>query len=73
MRAKIQGTVTLEAVVNADGTVGDVRVVRSLDRTHGLDLEAIKAAKLWFFRPATDREGRPVPIIVTLELLFTIH
>ena len=73
MRAKIQGTVTLEAVVNPDGSVGDVRVIRSLDRTHGLDLEAIKAAKLWFFRPATDRTGKPVAIVVTLEIGFALH
>jgi len=31
MRAKIQGDVELEAVVRPDGTVGDVRVVKSLD------------------------------------------
>lgn len=73
MRAKIQGQVELEAVINEDGTVGDVRVVRSLDRTYGLDLEAMKAAKLWVFRPATDRTGKPVAIVVRLELTFTIH
>lgn len=31
MMAKLQGTVQLEVVVNADGTVGDVRVVNGLD------------------------------------------
>ena len=31
MRLKLQGTVDVEAVVNADGTVADARVVRSLD------------------------------------------
>lgn len=73
MRAKIQGQVELEAVIQADGTVGDVRVTRSLDRVYGLDQEAIKAARQWVFRPATDRDGKPVPIIVLLELTFTIH
>lgn len=72
LRVKIQGSVQLEAVVRADGTVGDVRVTRSLDRVHGLDQEAIKAARQWLFTPAT-REGKPVPIVVVLELTFTIH
>ena len=31
MRAKIQGTVWLEVVVQPDGTVGDVRITKSLD------------------------------------------
>jgi hypothetical protein len=39
MRAKVQGVVTLECVVNTDGSVGDVNVTTSLDA--GLDEEAI--------------------------------
>src|SRR5262245_24375470 len=31
-RAKVQGRVMMEMVVQPDGTVGEVRVVRSLDR-----------------------------------------
>jgi TonB family protein len=68
LRAKIEGDVELEAVVKADGTVGDVRVSRSLDP--GLDAEAVKAARMWLFKPGTDRDGRPVPVIVTLMLSF---
>jgi protein TonB len=73
MRAKIQGNVELEVVVLADGSVGDVRVTKSLDKAYGLDQEAVKAAKLWRFVPATDRTGKPVPILVTIVLSFTIH
>src|SRR6476661_6785579 len=50
-RAKIQGDVELEAVVNADGKVGDVRVVRSLDDRFGLDQNAVQAARQWLFTP----------------------
>lgn len=71
MRAKIQGTVVLDAVIKADGTVGDVRVKRSLDRANGLDQAAINAAKQWLFRPAT-KDGKPVDILVTLEVDFRI-
>jgi protein TonB len=73
MRAKIQGTVLLEAVVDERGLVSDVRVIRSLDRLYGLDQEAIKAARQWLFRPALDRDNKPVAIIVQLELDFRLH
>ena len=51
MRAKVQGSVWLECIVMPDGSVGDVKVTRSLDPIFGLDQEAIKAAKQWRFRP----------------------
>jgi len=72
MRAKVQGTVLLECVVNSDGTVGSVEVVKSLDRTFGLDQEAVKAAKQWRFSPGT-RFGEPVAVLVTIELTFTLR
>jgi len=72
MRAKVQGVVLLECVVQKDGSVGDVQVVRSLDSTFGLDTEAIKAAKQWRFAPGT-RMGEPVPVVITIELTFTLR
>jgi protein TonB len=72
MRAKIQGVVTVEAVVLPNGTVSDVHVTRSLDRTFGLDEEALKAVKRWVFAPGT-RFGQPVPVLVEIELTFTLR
>jgi TonB family protein len=72
MRAKIQGVVVLECVVRPDGSVGDVQVIRSLDSTFGLDQEAISAAKKWRFAPGT-RQGEPVPVLVSIELTFTLR
>ncbi|MBI4888701.1 MAG: energy transducer TonB [Acidobacteria bacterium] len=72
MRAKVQGTVLLECVVQPDGSVGRVDVVRSLDPTFGLDQEAIRAAKQWRFQPGT-RFGEPVAVLVTIELTFTLR
>ena len=72
MRAKVQGTVLLECVVLADGTVGRVDVVKSLDPTFGLDSEAVKAARQWRFQPGT-RFGAPVNVLVTIELTFTLR
>lgn len=72
MRAKIQGVVTVEAIVLPSGAVGSVHVIRSLDRTFGLDEEAIKAVRRWLFAPAT-RFGQPVPIQIEVELTFTLR
>lgn len=72
MQAKLQGTVFLEAVVQTDGTVGDVRIVRSLDSTYGLDQNAIKAVRQWRFEPGL-QAGTPVPVIVSIELTFTLR
>ena len=72
MRAKIQGKVWLEVVVMPDGRPGDIRVVRSLDRTFGLDEEAIKAMRQWRFRPGV-RQGQNVPVAVTVEMEFTLR
>ena len=72
LRAKVTGTVILECVVLADGTVGNVKITRSLDPVFGLDEEAIKAAKQWLFEPGT-RFGEPVAILVDLQLDFNLR
>ena len=51
MRAKIVGTVEVDAVVLPDGTVGQVRVVELLDKPTGLDDQALGAAREWMFTP----------------------
>ena len=72
MRAKVQGAVMVEAIVREDGSVGQVRIVRSLDRTFGLDEEALKAVKKWRFSPGK-RQDRNVAVIVEIELTFTLR
>jgi TonB family protein len=72
MRAKVQGLVTVQCVVLPDGTVGDVRIMKSLDGTFGLDREAVKAAKQWRFVPAK-RQGEPVATMITIELTFNLR
>ena len=72
LKAKIQGAVVLEGVVNSDGTVGDVKVIRSLDTVYGLAEEAIKAFRQARFSPGT-RLGQPVPVLVMFESTFTLQ
>jgi TonB family protein len=45
--AKAEGIVLLSAVVREDGTVGEVKVTRSLGTRYAFDREAINAAKQW--------------------------
>jgi periplasmic protein TonB len=70
MKAKIQGIVRLECVVEADGSVGDVRVVKALDP--GLDQEAVKALKQWRFKPGS-KDGKAVRVLIELEMTFTLR
>lgn len=72
MRAKVQGIVEVEAIVLPDGSVGQVQIVRSLDDRFGLDQKAVEAVKRWRFRPGT-RMGKPVPVLVNIELTFTLR
>lgn len=72
LQAKVQGSVTLEVEVLANGTVGYVKVLKSLDRSYGLDAQAIRAARQWVFRPAT-AGGKPVDSVVQLILDFHLR
>ena len=66
--ARLQGTVVLEALVDEGGRVADARVMRGISQ---LDQAALDTAKQWEFRPAT-LDGKPVPVIVVLEMDFTL-
>src|SRR5205809_1122879 len=61
MAQRIEGAVVLDAVVKADGAVGDVNVTQSLDAVYGLDAEAVKATKQWEFKPGM-KDGKPVAV-----------
>ena len=61
-----------EGIVQPDGTVGNIKVSRSLDASFGLDQEAMKALRQWQFAAGT-RFGQPVPVLVTVEIAFTLR
>lgn len=69
-RAGIEGSIMVEAVVLADGTIGDVTVVCSLDPIHGLDQAVVEAAKKWTFKPGT-KDGITVAVRVTIQNAFS--
>ena len=69
MRARIQGIVTVELIVLADGTVGAGRIMKPLDE--GLDRAALVAARYWYFDPARVN-GQAVATRAILELAFNL-
>ena len=72
MRAKLQGTVEVEIVVEPDGSVSRARIVQSLDSLFGLDDQALDAARQWTFIPGKLNE-EPVAVYVSLRLEFRLH
>ncbi len=61
----------MNAVVEADGSVKDVEMVKSLDTEHGLDHQAMTALKQWEFKPGLWM-GEPVPVLITVDMRFTL-
>jgi protein TonB len=72
MHARAQGTIIVECVVQTTGVCTDIRVKRSFNPPFGLDDQAMKAAAEWRFRPGL-RRGQPVPVLVTMEIAFTLR
>ncbi len=66
---KIQGTVVLSATVGPDGSLSNIRVVKSLG--YGLDEKAIEAARQCRFQPAM-ADGRPVAATVKFSMEFRL-
>jgi TonB family protein len=67
MRENVAGTVILYAIIHADGSVGDVRVLSSVDER--LDQYASQAVAKWQFHPAT-KDGTPVDVEATFKIPF---
>jgi TonB family protein len=67
MRARVEGTVTLYAVIRSDGTVGEIRVLRGLDER--LDENAKVALSRWQFRPAM-KNGAAVDLEAVVQIPF---
>lgn len=67
-----QGKVIVQFVVEKDGSVGEVKVVRRIDPA--LDREAVRVCKsLPNFYPATNFVGEPVRVWYTLPVTFKIQ
>ena len=68
-QAKISGVVILEALIAEDGSVRDVKVLRSVPL---LDTAATDAVRQWRFTP-TLLNGVPVQVIMSVTVTFTLN
>lgn len=66
----LEGDVMLEIVVRQDGSVGNVRITRTLGG--GLDQKAVDAVRQWRFGPAR-RRGAPVDVVVEVSVEFKLR
>jgi TonB family protein len=69
MHDRVEGTVILYAVIHADGSVGDVKVLEGFDDR--LNENARKALEQWRFRPGT-KDGLPVDVEAVVRVPFKV-
>ena len=69
MHDRVEGTVVLYAVIHADGSVGEVKVLEGFDDR--LNENARKALEQWRFRPGT-KDGLPVDIEAVVRVPFKV-
>jgi protein TonB len=69
-KARMEGTVVLEATITASGEVDAVRVVASAGPI--LDSSAVSAVRRWRYRPATLGE-RAVAVFLTVKVRFGLN
>ena len=68
-KARISGIVIVEAIIDTNGRVRDVRILKPLP--FGLDQAAVDAVKQWEFKPGT-LNGVPVSVIFNLTVNFKL-
>jgi protein TonB len=70
VKARLEGVVILEAIVDRDGTVTDVKVLRTAGAL--LDREAMAAVRRWRYSPLM-LNGRRERFILTVTLSFHLE
>lgn len=69
-KARIQGVVIVQAIIDKEGNVTNVKVLKPLPM--GLDKAAVEAIKKWKFQPAT-LNGKPVAVYYNLTVNFQLQ
>lgn len=67
---RVQGVVILETIVDSNGDVARVKVLKGLPL--GLTESAVETAKQWKYRPAT-RFGEPVAVVMNVTVRFSLQ
>ena len=71
-KAKIEGQVILQALIDSDGTVKEAQILKSPGAKFGFDEEAINAIKQWRYKPGL-QNGRPVAVYFTVIVTFRLE
>jgi TonB family protein len=69
-KARVQGVVIVQAIIDKQGAVTNVKVLKGLPM--GLEEAAVDAIKQWKFKPAT-LNGRPVTVYYNLTVNFKLQ
>jgi len=69
-KARIQGVVIVQAIIDREGSVTNVKVLKGLPM--GLEEAAVDAIKQWKFKPAT-LNGKPVTVYFNLTVNFKLQ
>lgn len=70
IRSRLQGIVTVDARIERDGCVSEARVIQSVHAF--LDTSALQAVSRWRYTPTT-LNGAPVPVLMTVEVNFSLQ
>jgi Gram-negative bacterial TonB protein C-terminal len=68
---KANGSCALQVLVSPEGTTQAIRPVKLLG--YGLDEHSYRTVKTWTFRPALDKDGKPVSAVVPVEMTFRVN
>ena len=69
-KAKFQGTVVLQVIIQPDGHATNIQVVKGPGL--GLEEKAVEAVRTWRFKPAVGPNGTPVATITPIEVNFRL-
>lgn len=69
-KARIQGVVILQTIIDKDGNITDVKVLKNLPM--GLGDAAVTAVRQWKYEPAT-LNGKPVAVYFNLTVNFQLQ
>jgi TonB family protein len=67
---RIQGRVLVMATITEKGAADQIGVVEGL--AAGLTGQAVEALRIWEFKPATGKDGKPIAVRVPIEVNFRL-
>ncbi len=70
-KAQVEGTVYLDLLVDKEGKVRDIKILKPSGSNVGFEEAAIEAVKKWSFSPAI-QNGKPIAVWMTLPVKFQV-